>query len=171
MTPVWGSEREPELNAYLSGWASFKLFGHVRGFGPCTTMGVFDGGSLIGVMVYHGWEKPAGIIEISGVSDKKEWLKRHVLWEMFSYPFDQLKCQMIVMRVSEKNQQWNGRGLPRLLNAYGFTSVTVPRLYGRDEAGILYCLTDDAWRKNGFHRQHRANPSTFRSPSKDSVAA
>ena len=129
-----------------------------------TTMGVFEDGKLIGVMVYHNWDRAAQVIEISGVSERKEWLKRHVLWEMFHYPFDQLKCQMLVMRVSEMKRQWNGRGLPRLLKAYGFTETRVPRLYGRDEAGILFCLTDDDWRKNGFHRQH-SKPLRFSQPS------
>lgn len=155
MNVVWASAREPALNDALASWASAKLFSHTRGFGPCTTMGVFDDGRLVGVMVYHNLDREAGVIEISGVSDRKEWLKRHVLWEMFSYPFDQLGCQMIVMRVSERNEQWNGRGLPRLLKAYRFTATTIPRLFGRDEAGILYALTDDAWRANGFHRQHK----------------
>lgn len=155
MNVLWGSEREPELNKALIDWASWRLFGNLRGFGPCTTMGVFDEGTLIGVMVYHNFDRAAQIIEISGVSGKKEWLKRHVLWEMFSYPFNELGCQMLMMRVSEKNRQWNGRGLPRLLKAYGFTSITVPRLYGRDEAGILFCLADDDWRANGFHREHK----------------
>lgn len=169
MQAVWGSELEPELNAYLSSWASFKLFGHGRGFGPCVTMGVFEDGRLVGCMVYHNHEREAGLIEISGVSERKDWLKRHVLWEMFAYPMNQLGCQMVVMRVSEKNQQWNGRGLPRLLKAYGFTSQRIPRLYGRHEDGILYCLTDDAWRANGFHRQNK--PIKFSQTPMDTAAA
>lgn len=156
MKVAWGSDRDtPRLHAGLWQWASAKLFGNLRGFGPCTTMGVFEDGQLVGVMVYHNWDREAGVIEISGVSEDKRWLARHVLWEMFHYPFDQLGCQLIVMRVSERNQQWNGRGLPRLLTAYGFTTTHVPRLFGREEGGILYCLTDDAWRANGFHRQHK----------------
>lgn len=170
MNVLWGSDqRNPAVNTSLWQWASLNIFGHLRGFGPCTTMGVFDDELLIGVMVYHGFDREAGIIEISGAAERKDWLKRHVLWEMFHYPFDDLGCQMVVMRVSEKNRQWNGRGLPRLLGAYGFTSQKVPRLYGRDEGGILYCLTDDAWRANGFHRQHKCLPPSR--PEADSVAA
>lgn len=168
MQAVWGSEREPELNAYLSQWASVKLFGHGRGFGPCTTMGVFDGPKLVGVMTFHGYEPAAGVIEISGVSEDKRWLARHILFSLFSYPFDQLGCQMVVMRVSERNRQWNGRGLHRLLNAYGFTAQRIPRLYGRNEDGILYSLTEEAWRGNGFHK---SKPRKFSHVSMDTVAA
>ena len=168
MKVIWGSELEPELNAYLSQWASFKLFGHGRGFGPCVTMGVFDGPRLIGVMAYHNHERDAAIIEISGVSDDKRWLTRVVLWEMFAYPFNQLRCQMIIMRVSERNKQWNGRGLPRLLKAYGFTSLRIPRLYGRHEDGILYSLTQEAWEANGFHTRKSGK---FSPVPMDTVAA
>lgn len=167
MQAVWGSEREPELNAYLSQWASVKLFGHGRGFGPCATMGVFDGSKLVGVMVFHGHEPEAALIEISGVSEDKRWLARHILFALFAYPFNQLGCQMVVMRVSERNEQWNGRGIKRILTAYGFTSLLVPRLYGRHESGILFSLTEEAWRSNGFHRK---SPQ-FSPALQDNVAA
>jgi RimJ/RimL family protein N-acetyltransferase len=167
MQAVWGSEREPELNAYLTQWASVKLFGHGRGFGPCTTMGVFDGPRLVGVMVYHGYEPAAGVIEISGVSEDKRWLTKPVLFSMFAYPFNQLKCQMVVMRVSEKNEQWNGRGIKRILEAYGFTSLRIPRLYGRAEDGILFSLTQEVWETNCFHRK----PQEISHPAMDNVAA
>lgn len=153
MRVLWGSEREPELNARLWMWASMKIFGHARGFGPCSTMGIFDGADLVAVAVFHDFNRDAGIVEISGASDDKRWLTRPVLWEMFSYVFDQLGCQMVVQRASVRNVQENGRGLPRLFKAYGFTAIDIPRLYGRDEDGVLYCLTDDAWRANGFHKR------------------
>lgn len=167
MQAVWGSEREPELNAYLSQWASMKLFGHNRGFGPCVTLGVLNGSNLVGVAVLHDHNPDAGLLEMSGASDSKLWLTRPVLWALFSYSFIQIGCQMVVMRVSERNQQWNGRGLPRFLKAYGFTAQRIPRLYGRHEDGVLYCLTDDAWRANGFH----SKPRKFSQPPVDTVAA
>lgn len=164
---VWGSNNEPKLNASLERWASVNLFGHDRGFGPCTAMGVFEDGNLIAVTAFHNWEPEAGVIELSAFSEKKEWLKRPILFGMFSYTFDYLKCQMVVMRTSERNQQWNGRGINRILKAYGFSSIRIPRLYGRHEDGIFHSLTEESWRANGFHRKsvnisHR---------SKDTVAA
>lgn len=71
---------------------------------------------------------------------------------MFTYPFLGIGCQMAVMRVSERNEQWNGRGLPRLLKAYGFEKHTIPRLYGRDEDGHVFTLTAEAWWENSFHK-------------------
>lgn len=146
MHVLWASDAEPDLNAHLSQWASFKLYGHLKGFGPCTSMGVFEGPNLIAVMVFHDYSKDRGVIEVSGVSEKPEWLKRHVLKEMFSYPFEELNCQLVVMRVSEKDKR-----LKRILTAYGFEGFEIPRLKGRHEAEIIYTLTDDAWYGNGFH--------------------
>lgn len=130
-------------------------------------MGVYDGDTLLGVVVFHGYEPDAGVLEMTGVSTSKRWLPRHILFEIFSYAFDQVGCQMVVMRVSERNVQWNGRGLPRLLKAYGFTSVRIPRLYGRDEDGVLWSLTEEAWRGNGFHHK----PFQISHDARDTVAA
>lgn len=149
MNVLWGNN--PAVNEMLWKWASMKLFEHTRGFGgACHTMGVFDGTELIGVMVYHNYDRKAGAIEVSGAADNPRWLTRKVLWDMFAYPFEQLDCQIVVMRVSPEN-----RHLHRILTAYGFDCYTIPRLRGRHEDELIFTLTDDAWRNNGFHRNHR----------------
>jgi RimJ/RimL family protein N-acetyltransferase len=162
---IWASEREPDLNRSLYEWASFRIFGHLNGFGPCTTMGVFQGAKIIAVMVFHSLDEKAGVIEISGAAETSRWLTKPVLFEMHAYCFDQLGCQMIVQRNSERNHR-DERGLQRMLKSYGYTTTKIPRLYGRDEAGIIHCLTDDDWRANGFHK-----PLKFSPPEKHSVAA
>jgi hypothetical protein len=166
MQIIWGSEREPDLNQALHDWACAKIDA-TRGLMPCTTMGVFHGPKLIAVLVYHNWNPEAGVIEISGAADSSRWLTRSVAWEMHAYPFNELRCQMVVQRNSERNVSANGRGLQRMLAAYGYDAIRVPRLYGRDEAGILHCLTDDVWRANGYH----GKPLKVSPPLEDSVAA
>lgn len=169
MNVIWGSEREPELNRSLHDWAAAKIDAQ-RGLQPCVTMGVFGGSNLLGVLIYHNWMPENGVIEISGAADTPRWLTRSVLFEMHSYPFDQLGVQMIVQRNSEWNVKENGRGLQRMLAAYGYSVIRVPRLYGRDEAGILHCLTEEAWRANGFHRQN-SKPLEVSQARGDPVAA
>ena len=151
MRTIWGSEREPELNAYLAQWAAIRLFRRLDGFGPCTTMGVFDDARLIAVMVYNNWDRQTGVLEIHGVAETPRWLAKPVLHEMFAYPFEQLGCQMVVMRVSANDSR-----LRRILTAYGFDHYLIKRLRGRDEDECVYTLTDDAWRANGFHRENSA---------------
>jgi len=156
MNTLWGDD--PKVNTMLWQWASMKLFDHLRGFGPCHCMGVFDKGKLVGVMVYHNFDRKSGAIEVSGAADTPRWLTKKVLWEMFAYPFEHLDCQIVVMRVSTENTR-----LHRILTAYGFECYRIPRLRGRHEDELIFTLTDDAWRNNGFHRDHQVNGS--RAPS------
>lgn len=147
MTPVLAIHGS-EMNEALWRWASVKLFNSLDGFGPCSTLGIFDGGAIAGVMVYHNYDRKAAVIEISGVAETAEWLKRHVLREMFAFPFKSLDCQMVVMRVSI-----NDKRLARMLTAYGFNHYKIARLRGRHEDELIFTLTDDDWRNNRFNQK------------------
>ena len=150
---VWAGPSAPELNEALGNWCAAHIGLSGRLQAPYSTMGVFDGETLIGVMLYNNYQPEEGVIEIHGAATTPRWLTRPVLREMFAFPFERLGCQLVVMRVSERNKTWNGRGLPRLLKAYGFNAYPIPRLRGRDEGEIIYTLTDDDWRSNGFQRR------------------
>lgn len=136
-------------NQTVAQWVA-SLIGNRARFGEnCTAIGVMDGDKAVGGFVYHNYDPDAGTIEMSAAGIGKRWMTRPVLYGLFSYPFDQLKCQLLYSQVSERNKP-----LLRITKAYGFTQVRVPRWYGRDEAAILCSLTDDAWRGNGFHKDH-----------------
>ena len=146
ITMLWASERAAPINGSFALWCAARMELQ-RGFQPpYVTLGVFDGGGLIAVILYNNYQPEAGVIEFHGASASSRWLNRRVLREMFSYPFDQLGCQMVVARTSGLSGP-----LHRILKAYGFTSTAIPRLRGRDEDEIIWTLTDDAWRSNGFH--------------------
>lgn len=151
MQIIWGGLANPEIN---DGIAEFvAMLTDATGFGRCTSLGVIADGMLIAGIVYHNWAPNAGVIEISGASTERRWLTRPVLKAMFSYPFLEIGCQTVVMRVSERNKMWNGRGLHRILSAYGFKQFRIPRIRGRDEAEIVHTLSDDDWMANGFHKE------------------
>lgn len=153
MNVLWAAADKPELNEALGNWCAAHI-GLKRGFErPYSTMGVFDGSELISVTLYNNFQREAGVIEFHGAATDKRWLNRETLWEMFSYPFMRLECQLVVTRNSERNEMWNGRGLHRMLMAYGFDHYRIPRLRGRDEAEIIWTLTDTAWSANGFHKE------------------
>lgn len=153
MRIVWAGSGQPELNAFLSGWLS-RHIGEGRDFGSCVSMGVLDGSRLIAVIVYHNWDPEAEVIEISGAAIDRRWLARPVLEAMFAYPFVDAGAQMAVMRVSPKNAR-----LHRMLEAYGFDRYTLPRLRGRHEDGIVFTLTDDAWRTSKFNMRSSGGES------------
>lgn len=153
MNILWGGASNQEVNSPLGDWCSSQIFGEPgRMAGPYSTMGVFDGSCLIAVILFNNYQPEEGVIEIHGAATDRRWLNRQTLRAMFAFPFERLGCQIVVMRVSERNGMWNGRGIHRLLKSYGFKDHRIPRLRGRDEDEIIYTLTDDDWRANGFHK-------------------
>lgn len=149
---VWGNI--PEFNEGIAAFVGSHIEGGYRGFGEHMSMGVIDGHTLLAGVVFHNFNPEAGVIEFSAASNTARWLTRQSLWAMFNYAFNTSKCQMVVMRVSEDNRQWNGRGIQRILKAYGFKETRIENLRGRGMAELIYTLTDEAWASNGFHRQH-----------------
>ncbi len=152
MNIAWAGADRPELNSAFGKWCADRI-GLTRGFTDFSSMAVFDDEKPIAVVVFHDWQPERGVIEFSAASTSKRWLNRRSLWEMFSYSFLQLGAQLVVMRVSIRNVMWNGRGIHRVLRAYGFKAYQVPRLRGRDEDEVIYTLSDDDWKANGFHKE------------------
>lgn len=124
-----------------------------RGFGECTAIGVAHadqlGDCLVGGFVFNEWSPEFGVIEVSFAGIDKRWLTRAVLYGMFSYVFDDIGCQMACSRTPV-----GLRHAVRICQAYGFKQVTVPRLFGRDQDGIISTLTAEDWRANGFHKEN-----------------
>lgn len=142
---LWAGGDKASLNDALAAWCA-RHIGLPRPFaGPYVTLGVFNDDTLIAVVVFNDWNPEAGVIEFHGAGISPRWLARHVLREMFAYPFKTLGCQMVVTRNSARNTR-----LHRQLAAYGFQRFPIPRLRGRDEGEIIWTLTDDDWRANGF---------------------
>lgn len=110
-------------------------------------MGLVDGETVVAGVVYHNYYPEGGVIELSSASDDKRWLARPVVKAMFGYPFDQLGCQMVILRVSERNT-----GMVRIAERFGFTAYRIPRLRGRDEAEIIFTLTEETWRTHRVQR-------------------
>lgn len=145
---VWGGASNPEVNKALGDWCAAQI-GQPRPFQePYVTMGVFRGRELIAVILYNNYQPEAGVIEFHGAGTTPRWLSRPVLKAMFEYPFEQLGCQMVVTRNSERHTR-----LLRILTAYGFDHVLIPRLRGREEGERIFWLTEEMWRANGFHKE------------------
>ena len=151
MDMLWGTSREPELNIVLGEWCQHKI-GLPRPFTNFTSLGVFNGSELLGVMVFHNWVPEAGVIEVSGAAISARWLTRPVLYALFSYVFDQIGCQALVMRVAPENTR-----IQRILRAYGYEETRIRRLRGRHQDELVFVLYDDVWRANGFHRENKGD--------------
>lgn len=144
MTPLYGHDDEVArfVSSLIQGGNNDNHWG-----GPYVATGFLDAEQrLVGGVVYHNYSAEKGVIEFSGASVSPKWYGRNMLHVMFSYPFDQLECQMIFTRNSELNTR-----LHRQLKAYGFDLHRIERGRGRNEAEMLWTLTDEQWRNSRFY--------------------
>ena len=130
-------------------WVAHNIPGCGRGFGPGYSLGVWEGDSLIGGVVFHNHNPESGVIEMSAAATSPRWFNRKTAYLAHDFAFNQLGCQMAVMRVAEGN----GRAL-RLVKALGYIGYCIPRLRGREAAEIILTLADDDWRASKWGEMH-----------------
>lgn len=134
----------------LKRWVADRVWpGKSKSFPECMAVGVFDDQKPMGVLLWHDWDPDAGTMEFSAAADDRRWLSRKSLMAIFGYAFEHVGCQMVVCRTSAADRQ---KHLHRIFRAYGFDEFRIPRLFGRDEDGMVYTLTEEKWRSNGFHK-------------------
>lgn len=148
MKIIWGGAGNPATNQMVADFVSCHIEGCERGFSAFTTMGVIDNDTLVAGVVFHNYAPEAGVIELSAASTSRRWLTRPVLKAMFGYPLDEIGCQMLLLRVSENNT-----GMIAIARRFGFDSYRIPRLRGRDEAEIIFTLTDTDWRTHAVNQK------------------
>lgn len=120
-------------------WVAHRL-GFARGFGVYTAIGWADGDLLIAGTVFHNYSPEAGVIEMTTFAQRPKWLNRHTMAVLFGYVFGTVLCQLVVMRVSEKNTR-----MCSIARRFGFEAVLIPRLLGTDEAEFIFTLTREQW--------------------------
>ncbi|WP_085032306.1 GNAT family N-acetyltransferase [Ensifer aridi] len=148
MSLIWGGASNPDVNQAIAAFVASHINGCERGWEHFTTLGMVEHERLVAGVVFHNYAPEAGVIELSSASTSKRWLTRPMLRAMFGYPFDQIGCQMVVLRVSERNTV-----MAEIAQRFGFTANRIPRLRGRDEAEILFTFTDDEWRNHAVNRR------------------
>jgi hypothetical protein len=133
-----------------------RMIPHVgdSGFGRCKAIGVVNAvdNELIAGWTYHHSNPKAGWIEISAAAlPGRQWAPRMTWQIMYDVPFLQYRCQTVCHTVLASNQR-----LLRQLGALGCSLRTIPRLFSRQDDGVIALLTDDDWRTNKiFQRVHR----------------
>ena len=133
----------------LAAWVADKA-GVKSGFEKYTAIGSADkDGWLMGATVFTNYHPEHGIIEMSSAAVNPKWLSRDMIRAIFNYPFEQLGCQMVVLRVSEDNSR-----MLNIARRFGMSEYTIPRLRGRDEAEVIFTFTDDQWRDSPYRSAH-----------------
>lgn len=130
------------VNHEIAAWVANNIQGCERGFDKPVSIGVIRNGAIIGGVVYHNWHPESGVIEMSAAAADSRWLMGPTLHAIFEYPFQQLDCQLVVLRVSERNDR-----MVKIAFRFGFEGYLIPRLRGRDEGEYLFTLTKERWLK------------------------
>ena len=118
-------------------------------FGRCKTIGMIDSeGRLVAGVVYYNYDPRAEVIEFGVASITSRWLNRTTYRRIFEYPFIECGCQMLLARVRADNEQ-----LLSVMARANFNLTLVPRMYGRNEDGVLGTLTDDQWLDSSVARR------------------
>ena len=131
---------------YVRDWVANQI-GQVGYAGNLmNAFGVAEDGLLIGGTVFHNYYPKEGVIEMSSAATSPRWLSAKMIRTIFSYAFDLLECQMVVMRVSSINTR-----MLNIASKFGFDIYPVPRLRGREEGEMICTLTDDQWRSSRFN--------------------
>jgi RimJ/RimL family protein N-acetyltransferase len=108
-----------------------------------TIIAVAEDDKVIAAVIFHNYDQDAGVIEMTGAADNPRFMSRRFLREVFGYIFDQMRCQLVVMRVDPEN-----RRMCSIAQRYGFARYDIPRLRGRDKGEAIFLLTEEAWRGN-----------------------
>ena len=97
--------------------------------------------------MFHDYYPENGVVALTSYSASPRWMGRDMINAVFSYAFDKLQCQMVVLRVSEINTR-----MVNIANGLGFKGYLIPRLRGKNEAEWIFTLTDDDWQNSRFRR-------------------
>lgn len=122
--------------------------GFDRGFSECSAIGFCNDGKLVAGFVYHNWVPENGVIEMSAASTTRRWINRARLFQIFAYPFDHIKCRMVVARHSEHNSTAR-----RIWRSLGCSEYVIPELRSPTEAEVIATLTAETWRAGKFSQK------------------
>lgn len=142
---IW-PKSDPAANKAIGDFVSVGVFGRPNAIKDYSCMAVVENGNLIAATVYHNWHPEEGVIELTSYSKSKRWLTRNTIQCMFTGPFVCLGCQLVVLRVSEKNENMIG-----IARKFGFSETYIPRLRGRDEGEMIFCLTSEQWATSPYN--------------------
>jgi hypothetical protein len=135
-----------------------SLIPHIDPAGfPATAraIGITDaGGEPAAGVVFYEHSVPAGTVYVAMAARPGIfWLRRETIARTARFVFDDLRCQMGLMRVRADAEH-----ILRPLAAFGFKFIEVPRLYGRERDGVIARYTDDQWAASRYNKPITQTP-------------
>lgn len=117
--------------------------------GRFKAIGVLDGDlRLIAGCVYFNYDDEADVMEFALASIDRRWANKTMFKRMFEYPFIECGCQMLFTRVRADNEP-----LLSQMARLNFNLTLIPRMYGREDDGVIGTLTDDQWLDSNLARR------------------
>lgn len=152
---VFGNRERPDIRDAICDFVLERISVHGGSFGPCGGLGIVDDEKLIAGILFHNWVPDNRTIEISAAADSPKWLSRSIINTIMQICFEQHGCQMVVSRMSKNNVR-----AAQIYRFLKFSEIEMPRLYGRDESGLIMSLTDDAWNMHPLNNRNNHGQST-----------
>lgn len=152
MNFIYGNKANPEVNRFLCDFVGQWVFGQPNDFGPCGSLGICEGKTIIAACVFHGWQPEYGVVELSLASNSPRWFSRRSVREILGICFGQLGCQQTVCRVAVDNAK-----IIKVLDFLKFTRVLLPNMQGRGKHEYLMMLTSDEWKANRMSKSNEKN--------------
>lgn len=145
-TTYFSERLSPDCNKLVADFVSKGVWDELGQLEKYCALAIIHNEKLIAGVVYHNYHPDNGIVEMSAYSDSKRWLTKKTIRDIFDLPFNKLNCQMVVMRVSEFNDDMIG-----IARRFGFSEVYIPRLRSRKEGEYIFTYTDDQWNSSAYN--------------------
>lgn len=151
MQIVWAGSSNPQRRDLIASWCANQIWpAQGKEFADCVCLGVVEQGRAIGAVVFTNYDPDAKTIEFSMAAKSSRWLSRRLMEEMRKYCIDQLGCQLVTAKTKATNTH-----IRKMLTAYGFEEFVIPRLFGRDEDGVIFTITSEKVEQSEIGRRSR----------------
>ena len=122
--------------------------------GSYYAIGVHSKGEIVAGALYTDYVKlgTGGKIEISFAASTPRWAHKSIILALLHYPFEQLKCHVVVATVRRKNKRSR-----RFVEWLGFTERGIIPNWPYDEDTVIYALRREdhqaRWFRQAFKTQ------------------
>jgi len=117
-----------------------SVLGQDVDFGKCLTLGVVDENIILGVIIFHDWQRERGTVEITGAAETPRWCSRDVVRLIYKTCFEKLSVNQIVARCDANNKKTE-----RIFTALGFDAIRLPNMRGPGRDELFFYQTRESW--------------------------
>lgn len=140
---------------YMALWVASRIEGTVPlDFGPFEACGIVDAsGQIVAGVVYHGFRRANGTIEMSVAADTPRWATPGIIRGLLAYPFGQLGVTKAVAMVDPDDAR-----TVRFVTGLGFEREAILKRHVAGQDVAIHSMFRETWLKRWNRGQEiRAN--------------